>query len=132
MMQIFDDVPAGLQAAPHDPRIIAAGYQVMVREVSFGAVDNKDSLMLAFLSGLALTEAFGNNWDALYDMLTDPEQWSGKFALLLCDYRSFRSRHPRLSAELERVLLDAQAEATRQERRLWLLIEEADSDPDGW
>lgn len=132
MIQIFDDAPAGIQAAPHDPRILAAGYQVMVREVSFGAVDDKDSLMLAFLSGLALSQSFGRNWDALHDILSDPEHWPDKLALLLCDYEHFRSRHAHLARELESVLLDAQAEAARNGRRLWLLVEEPDSDPNAW
>ena len=130
MTQIFDDEPSGLQAAPRDPRIMAAGHQVGVREVNFGAVHDKDTLMLAFLSGLALAHSFGRNWDALYDLLSDPALWPGKFALLLCDYARFRARHPHLSAELERVLIDAQAEATTQSRKLWLLIEELESDPD--
>lgn len=132
MIQVFDDAPRGLQAAPKDPRMLAAGYQVKVREISFGAVDDKDSLMLAFLGGLALSQSFGRNWDALYDILSDPAQWPKRFALLLCDYEHFRRRHPNLARDLERVLLDAQTEAARQERRLWLLIEEPDSDPNAW
>ncbi|GHF32225.1 RNAse (barnase) inhibitor barstar [Deinococcus metalli] len=132
MIQIFDEAPAGLQPAPHDPRVIAAGYQVTVREVDFGAVDDKDSVMLAFLAGLGLAQSFGRNWDALYDVLSDPGVWPPKLAILLCDYGHFRSRHARLSSDLDRVLLDAQAEAARQDRNLWLLIEEPDSDPNAW
>jgi RNAse (barnase) inhibitor barstar len=132
MTQIFDEAPTGLQPAPRDPRVIAAGYQVAVREVNFGAVDDKDGVMLAFLAGLGLTQSFGRNWDALYDVLSDPGLWPPRLALLLCDYGQVRARHPRLSAALERVLLDAQAEAARQERMLWLLTEEPDSDPAAW
>ncbi|WP_412028915.1 barstar family protein [Deinococcus yunweiensis] len=132
MIQVFDTAPDGLQPAPKDPRMIAAGYQVSVREVNFGAVTDRESLMLAFLSGLALTQSFGRNWDALYDVLTDPDLRPARFALLMCDYAHFRNRHPSLAAPLETTLLDAQAEATRLGRQLWLLIEEADSDPNAW
>ncbi|GGK91758.1 barstar family protein [Deinococcus radiotolerans] len=132
MIQIFNEPPQGLQAAPHEPRIIAAGYQISVREINFGGVHDKDTLMLAFLKGLGLRDSFGRNWDALYDVLTDPSQISDRFALLLCDYSHFRRRHPHLTRDLERVLLDAQQDASQQDRKLWLLTEEPDHDPNGW
>ncbi|UTA50032.1 barstar family protein [Deinococcus radiodurans] len=52
--------------------MLAAGHQVSVREVVLTGVRDKEALMLAFLSGLGLTHSFGRNWDALYDVLTDP------------------------------------------------------------
>jgi RNAse (barnase) inhibitor barstar len=125
---IFDEVPHGIQVAPHDPRVIAAGYQVAVREVNFGGAHDKASVMQAFHAGLGLSQAFGRNWDALYDVLSDPEVWPAKLAVMLCDYEHFRARHARLAGELEDVLLDAQAEAARQQRRLWLLTSQPDSD----
>ncbi|MVN86598.1 nuclease inhibitor [Deinococcus sp. HMF7620] len=131
-MQVFNEAPSGLQVAPHEPRILAAGYQIGVREVSFGQVHDKPSLMLALMSGLAITGTFGHNWDALYDVLTDPERLPDRLALLLCSYTQFRSHHPHLSLDLETALLDAQREAAAQGRQLWLLTEEADADPDAW
>ncbi len=132
MIQIFNEPPQGLQTAPHEPRIIAAGYQIAVREIDFGTVHDKDTLMLAFLKGLALRDTFGRNWDALYDILTDPEQFSPRYALILCDYTHFKKRHPHLARELEQVLLDAQQNASEHNRSLWLLAEEPDHDPNGW
>ncbi|MEW6422318.1 MAG: barstar family protein [Deinococcota bacterium] len=132
MINVFNEPPQGIQPAPHDPRIVAAGYQVAVREVDLSQVRDKESLMLAFLRGLGLTESFGRNWDALYDVLTDPDARPAHFALVLCDYDHFRKRHRHLGAELERVLLDAQAEVARQGRSLWLLAEERESDPRHW
>lgn len=126
MIQVFDEAPSGLQAAPHDYRMIAAGYQVAVREVDLSLVRDKENLMMAFLSGLGLTQSFGRNWDALYDVLTDPGQFSARFALVLHDYPHFKKRNPKLSAELEGVLLDAQANAAQQGRQLWVLSEEND------
>ncbi|CAM3175703.1 barstar family protein [Deinococcus saxicola] len=132
MIQVFDQSPEGIQKAPHDPRILAAGYQVALREVAFSDVHDKDSLMLAMLRGLALTDNFGRNWDALYDVLTDPEARPARLGLLLCDFEHFRKRHPRLSGDLERVMLDAQRDAAGQGRQLWLLAEELESDPKSW
>lgn len=132
MINVFQAPPQGIQTAPHDPRILAAGHQVALREVNFTEVRDKDSLMLAFLRGLALTESFGRNWDALYDVLTDPEVRPERFAILLTDYAAFRTRQRQLGPQLEGVLLDAQAEASRQGRSLWLLAEEAAHDPRAW
>ncbi|MFC4637023.1 barstar family protein [Deinococcus hohokamensis] len=129
MMQVFGAPPDGLQLAPHDVRLLAAGHQIGVREVGFTGVRDKDTLMMAFLSGLALTERFGRNWDALYDVLTDPQARPARLALVLCDYAQFRGRHVQLGAQLEAVLLDAQRTLAAQGRALWLLIEERDSDP---
>lgn len=126
MIQVFDEAPQGIQHAPHEARLTAAGYSVAVREVEFTDVSGKESLMLAFLSGLGLTEHFGRNWDALFDVLTDPGQFPARLALLLCDYAPFRARHASLAADLETVLLDAQAVRTREGRSLWLLVNEPD------
>ncbi|GGL80831.1 nuclease inhibitor [Deinococcus aerolatus] len=131
-MQVFDQAPEGIQKAPHEPRMLAAGYQVALREVDFSDVHDKDSLMLAMLRGLALTDNFGRNWDALYDVLTDPDARPDRLGLLLCDFKNFRHRHPHLSGDLERVMLDAQRDVTTQGRQLWLLSEELDSDPNSW
>ena len=138
MILIFNEPPSGLQTAPHEPRIIAAGYQIAVREINFGTVHDKDSLMLAFLKGLGLRDTFGlaliaeNKRTPLYDVLTDPEQISARYALILCDYTHFKKRHPHLARELEQVLLDAQQNASEHNRSLWLLAEEPDHDPNGW
>lgn len=126
MIQVFDEAPQGIQHAPHEARLTAAGYSVAVREVEFTDVSSKESLMLAFLSGLGLTEHFGRNWDALFDVLTDPGQFPARLALLLCDYAPFRARHASLAADLETVLLDAQAVRAREGRSLWLLVNEPD------
>lgn len=132
MINVFNAPPEGIQTAPHDMRIIAAGYQVSVREVDLTRVRDKESLMLAFLRGLALTQTFGHNWDALFDVLTDPQARPARFALVLCDYDHFRKRHAKLNAEMEAVLLDAQREVMAAGRQLWVLAEEPESDPRRW
>ncbi|UQN06812.1 barstar family protein [Deinococcus sp. QL22] len=132
MINVFNAPPEGIQTAPHDMRIIAAGYQVSVREVDLTRVRDKDSLMLAFLRGLGLTQTFGHNWDALFDVLTDPEARPARFALVLCDYDHFRKRHAKLNAELEAVLLDAQRSAAEVGRQFWVLAEEPEHQLRRW
>ncbi|GAA5501356.1 hypothetical protein Dxin01_01088 [Deinococcus xinjiangensis] len=127
MIQVFDEVPNGIQQAPHDCRITAAGYQVALREVDLTVVRDKEALMMAFLSGLALTQSFGRNWDALYDVLTDPEQFSGRLAVVLYDYTHFKKKNAKLCAEMDGVLLDAQKAAAEEGRLLWLLAQERES-----
>lgn len=126
MINVFAVSPQGIQPAPHDIRVLAAGYQIAVREVKLDQVRDKEALMLAFLAGLGLNQAFGRNWDALYDSLTDPEQISDRFALVLTDYYHFKRKNGRLSRELEEILINAQTEAAQQERLLWLLANESD------
>ncbi len=132
MIQVFDQAPARIQTAPHDPRIIAAGYQISVREINFNGVHDKDTLMVAFSQGMCLSERFGCNWDALYDVLTDPEARPAKLALILYNYVEFKRRHGKLAKELESVLLDAQTNAAENQRQLWLLAEESVIDPKHW
>lgn len=130
MMNVFSQPPSGLQLAPHEPRLRAAGYQIAVREIDFSHVRDKEALMLAFLRGLALTESFGRNWDALYDVLTDrTANANPRRALLLTDYLHFRKTRPQLAQQLEEVLLDAQRFVTEQGGALWLLTEEDEVTP---
>ncbi|MBB5233071.1 barstar family protein [Deinococcus budaensis] len=132
MINVFQQPPQGIQTAPHEPRILAAGHQVAVREVDLEGVADKEGLMLAFLRGLGLTDHFGRNWDALYDVLTDPDARPVRFALVLRDYGHFQARHKQLGPQLQQVLLGAQAEAAARGRSLWLLAEEPDHDTRHW
>ena len=132
MINVFQEAPHGIQLAPHEPRILAVGHQVAVREVDLEGVGDKEGLMLAFLRGLGLTDHFGRNWDALYDVLTDPDARPVRFALVLRDYGHFQARHKQLGPQLQQVLLGAQAEAAARGRSLWLLAEEPDHDTRHW
>ena len=120
-MSVFDDPPQGIQSAPAEPRMVAAGAQVRLREVTLSGVQDKDDLMLAFANDLALNASFGRNWDALYDVLSDPDTAPPRLALVLCDYPDFERRHAKLAAELRQVLLDAQAALAGAQKSLWLL-----------
>ena len=120
-MSIFDSPPDGIQPAPAEPRLVAAGAQVRLREIDLGHVHDKDDLMLAFANDLTLNSSFGRNWDALYDVLSDPEAMPDKLALVLCDYPDFQRHHARLAAELSHVLQEAQNALAASGKALWLL-----------
>lgn len=126
MINVFATTPSGIQPAPHDIRVLAAGYQIAVREVNLSGVRDKEALMLAFLAGLGLIQTFGRNWDALHDSLTDPEQTSDKFALMLTEYHHFKRKNSRLGKELEEVLINAQQEVAEQNRAIWILANESE------
>ncbi|AWN23335.1 nuclease inhibitor [Deinococcus irradiatisoli] len=126
-MNLFDHPPEGIQLAPAEPRLAAAGAQVRLREVDLGRVRDKADLMLAFANDLSLGAAFGRNWDALYDVLSDPDQAPGRLALVLCDFPTFERQQPRLAAELRRVLVGAQQELASTGKSLWLLSDLPDS-----
>ena len=127
-MSIFDGPPQGIQPAPAEPRLAAAGAQVRLREVTLSAVQDKSDLMLAFANDLALDASFGRNWDALYDVLSDPDVAPPRLALVLCDYPDFERRHARLAAELRQVLLDAQNALAGAGKALWLLSDLPESE----
>lgn len=128
MSQFFDDAPDGLQLPPQDLPEQATQARVELRELDFSDVEDKDSLMDVIVKALELGRDFGRNWDALYDVLTDPDEQPAKLALLLSGDGHLKERSPELYEDLEGVLLDAQAEAIDQGRDLWLLSEEAEVD----
>ncbi len=129
-MTLFQTAPDGLQPAPQDARTLAAGQQITTHEVELALVEDKDNLMTALVTGLGLRSTFGHNWDALYDVLTDPAELPEKSAILLRHHEQFRQRHTRLCQQLEGVLLDAQAGNREQGRQLWLLTEPRDPEQD--
>ncbi len=126
-MSLFDHPPEGIQLAPAEPRLAAAGAQVRLREVDLGRVQDQNDLMLAFANDLCISAAFGRNWNALYDVLSDPQSAPDRLALVLCDYPTFERHHAKLAAELKRVLLGAQQVLTAQGKALWVLSDLPDS-----
>ncbi|MFC4455721.1 barstar family protein [Deinococcus sonorensis] len=115
-----DELPSGLQPAPAEPRLWAAGARLMFRELELQHVQDKDDLMQALGRDLTLPPHFGHNWDALYDVLSDPATARPE-AIHLCHLEAFRTAHPKLAADLLDVLLDAQSERARSGVGLWLL-----------
>jgi RNAse (barnase) inhibitor barstar len=67
---------SGVYAMPADSadlRKLARAGEVAWKEVDLAAVRNKEELMRAFSKALDLPQHFGENWDALEDILGDSE-----------------------------------------------------------
>ena len=113
--------PVGLQTAPADPQLTAAGIGASLRQLDLTGVDGKAELMHQLARDLTLPAHFGRNWDALYDVLSDPQAMN---ATIIClkGWTDFQARHGELAATLESVLLDAQTALAGAEIPLWVLV----------
>ncbi|WP_293910267.1 barstar family protein [Deinococcus sp.] len=120
-MNLFERAPDGIQIAPAGVRERAGHAGVELHEIELTSLHNKHGLMNAFASSLELGEDFGHNWDALYDVLADPEVGHSRRALLLTGLENFTERCPELAEELTSVLLDAQVALAEVHQSLWLL-----------
>lgn len=69
-------------------------------------VTDKDSLMSIFKSSLGFPDYFGNNWDALYDNLTDPILLPDSCSIHLQGYEEFCQRSPEIATSLVDILND--------------------------
>ncbi|WP_424952282.1 barstar family protein [Deinococcus sp.] len=112
--------PDGFQQAPADPQM-AAGLGATLRQLDLTTVDGKAELMHRLARDLTLPAHFGRNWDALYDILADPE---GMKATVIClkGWNDFQEKHPDLAATLKNVLLDAQTALKGADIPFWILI----------
>ncbi len=113
--------PDGFQSSPTDPQLLAAGVQATFRALDLSAVDGKAELMAQLSRDLSLPRHFGRNWDALYDVLSDPDAMRGT-VVCLKDWEGFVVRQPELAARLEGVLLDAQEALASYDVPLWVLV----------
>ena len=114
------NAPAGLQQAPADPQLTAAGIGASLRELDLSVVDGKAELMHQLARDLTLPTHFGRNWDALYDVLSDPQAVNAT-VICLKGWTDFQARHSELAATLESVLLDAQTALAVENIPLWVL-----------
>jgi RNAse (barnase) inhibitor barstar len=112
--------PDGFQPMPADPVMAAAGMQASLRTLDLSAVSDRAELMQQLYVGLDLPEHFGRNWDALFDLLADPETMRPT-AVQLVGWEHFNKHHRELAAGLKNVLLDAQMALRAAGIALWLL-----------
>lgn len=112
--------PAGVLPVPADflQRALARGFRV--HHINLRDVHDKPSLMQAWQRDLHLPEWFGQNWDALYDVLTDSAVCPDLSVLLLDGYDALYTDHPELAADLTSVMFDAQSTREAGHARLWL------------
>ena len=115
----LSDKPDGLQPAPADPVMAAAGVQASLRTIDLRAADDRTTLMQQLSVGLDLPHYFGRNWDALYDLLTETTQPT---ALQILGWEHFQDHHRELARQLKGVLIDAQDTLAAADIRLWVLV----------
>ncbi|WP_407571352.1 barstar family protein [Deinococcus altitudinis] len=113
--------PVGLQTAPADPQLTAAGIGASLRQLDLSSVDGKAELMHRLARDLSLPPHFGRNWDALADLLSDPQTMKAT-VICLKGWGDFQLRHGELAGSLESVLLDAQAALAEADIPLWVLV----------
>ena len=113
--------PDGFQPSPTDPQLLAAGVQATFRTLDLSAVDGKAELMAQLSRDLSLPRHFGRNWDALYDVLSDPDSMRAT-VICLKEWEGYVVRQPELAARLEGVLLDAQEALASDDIPLWVLV----------
>ena len=117
----LDGAPDGFQQAPADPQLLAAGAGAALRQLDLTGVDGKADLMRQLARDLTLPAHFGHNWDALYDVLSDP---GAMRATVLClrGWATFQARHAELADTLKGVLIDAQDALAGAGIPLWVLV----------
>jgi RNAse (barnase) inhibitor barstar len=114
-------VPDGLHPAPADPRALADGLDAGLLTLQLDAVQGRPALMQQLSHDLKLPRHFGRNWDALYDILADPE-YMEPCVIHLVGWSDFLVREQELAARLEGVLLDAQTALADSDIPLWVLV----------
>jgi Barstar (barnase inhibitor) len=125
-VSVFEHLPNGIQSTFSGLRERAEHAGVALHEIDLVGLHSKHGLMDVFAASLDLGEYFGHNWDALYDVLADPQFFDNaagpaRRALLLIGLADFEERCPELSEQLRSVLLDAQAALAQAHQSLWLL-----------
>ncbi|GGQ94936.1 barstar family protein [Deinococcus ruber] len=116
-MTQLSPAPTGFQTAPTDLNALPADLQTL----DLNSIDSKAELMHALAYTLHLPPHFGHNWDALYDLLSDPDARTSA-ALHLTHWGEFQARRPDLAGPLRSVLLDAQEALHAAGISLWLLV----------
>lgn len=102
----------------------AAGHAgLRYLELDLGAVVDRASLFATLARGLHLPAHFGNNFDALADVLEDHD-WLGKkgCAIHLAHAAHFRHGHPHDWETLEEILTEAASFWRERHLAFWVLV----------
>ena len=86
----------------------ADGYNVVAIDGS--DIADHDDLMEALARALGLPDYFGRNWDALDEVLRDPDVTIEARALVVSDATSLWREHPRMAGTLIEVWIDSAPE----------------------
>jgi RNAse (barnase) inhibitor barstar len=91
-----------------DDAPVVDGYDVVA--IDGGELADRDDLMEGLAGALGLPDYFGRNWDALDEMLRDPDVAIEAKVLVVSDATTFWREHPRMAGTLVEVWLDSAPE----------------------
>lgn len=128
MLDVFSQPPSGIQEAPQDARLNAAGHQVALRSVKLNYATNEKTLREQLAVGLSLLHSSVDTWENLLQTLTSDEI-PDRYGILLLGYRDFRYRLEALSNDLDHVLLEAQRIQASKGKQMYLLAAYAETNP---
>lgn len=126
MIDFFGDPGPGFVSGDDEVRLEAAAAEVSCWPIDLEGVSSKQDLLAMLAADLDLPSWFGRNWDALVDVLSDPERVGARAALLLSGRAWLEERNPALATALTEVLLQAQGRATMAGGALWLIDQAGD------
>ena len=109
----------------HGDVVAAAAHEAKLRylDVDLSRADDRATLFAALGRGLALPEYFGNNFDALADVLEDRD-WLGKHGCVirLGHATHFRKTHPNEWHTLDDILTEACAFWRERQVPFWVVV----------
>ena len=109
----------------HAEAVEAAAREAKLRylDVDLSRADDRATLFAALGRGLALPEYFGNNFDALADVLEDRD-WLGKHGCVirLGHATHFRKTHPNEWHTLDDILTEASAFWRERQVPFWVVV----------
>lgn len=87
---------------------LADGYEVVA--IDGGELSGREELMEALALALGLPDYFGRNWDALEEVLRDPDVAIEPNVIVVSDATSLWREHPRMAGTLVEIWLDSAPE----------------------
>jgi RNAse (barnase) inhibitor barstar len=108
----------------HDAlKAAAAAANLKYRAVDLHGVGGKNELLEALAKGLKLPEHFGNNWDALADVLED-SGWLGNHGMVIVvrHAAAYRKSYPADWEALEEILSEAAEYWQERHKPFWVFV----------
>jgi RNAse (barnase) inhibitor barstar len=108
----------------HDAlKAAAAAANLKYRVVDLHGVGGKNELLEALAKGLKLPEHFGNNWDALADVLEDSD-WLGNHGMVTVvrHAAAYRKSYPADWEALEEILSEAAEYWQERHKPFWVFV----------
>jgi hypothetical protein len=120
----YDDAGA-LEYHGHADAVAAAAHEAKLRylDVDLSHADDRATLFAALALGLKLPDYFGNNFDALADVLEDRD-WLGKHGCVvrLGHASHFRRTHPNEWRTLDDIFTEASTFWRERQIPFWVVV----------